>query len=344
MDSERAESEALVREHVRASDVSLIARTNANRKVSCLACAAWIVLAYTGFVILFGALVRITGSGAGCGQHWPTCHGEIVHLPRTLETAIEFTHRVTSGFALFAAFGLWWLVARQLPKGHRARAAAAASAGLMVVEALIGAGLVLLALVGQNTSAARAVVMPAHLLSTYALTAALCLTALWVSPHSRPASQPRSAGRLLAVFGAVALVLVSATGAVTALGDTVYPPAAGDVAARLSDDHGTGAHFLQRLRIVHPVLAVTFALFLLGTAPRLAGYAESRRGALAGRTLMALLVVQLGAGLVNVWLSAPGYLQVIHLALAVAVWLAFVVLVNEALFEANAPRAQAAKG
>jgi heme A synthase len=49
---------------------------------------------------------------------------------------------------------------------------------------------------------------------------------------------------------------------------------------------------------------------------------------------MGLLVIQLVAGLVNVWLSAPGYLQVIHLALAVAVWLAFVVLANEALFEA----------
>ena len=312
---------------------------NANRKVSCLACIAWIVLAYTGFVILFGALVRITGSGAGCGQHWPTCHGEIVHLPKTVETAIEFTHRVTSGLALLAAFGLWWLVARRLPAGHRARAAAAASAGLMVVEALIGAGLVLLALVGQNTSAARALVMPAHLLSTYALTAALCLTALWASPKSLPSPRPRTAGRALAVVAVVALVLVSGTGAVTALGDTVYPPAAGDAAARLADDHAAGAHFLQRLRIVHPVLAVTVALFLLAVAPRLAGYATSRLGTLAGRTLLALLVVQLGAGVLNVWLSAPGYLQVIHLALAVAVWLAFVVLANEALFEAETPGA-----
>ncbi len=309
---------------------------NANTKVSCLAGAAWSVLGYTGFVILFGALVRITGSGAGCGQHWPTCHGEIVHLPKTVETAIEFTHRVTSGLALIAAFGLWWLVARRLPKGHRARTAAAASAGLMVVEALIGAGLVLLALVGQNTSAARALVMPAHLISTYALTAAMCLTALWVSPKSHAASQPRRAGRVLAIAGVVALLLVSGTGAVTALGDTVYPPAAGGAAARLSDDHAAGAHFLQRLRILHPVLAATVGLFFLfAVAPRLAGYAPTRLGALAGRALMALVVAQLAAGLVNVWLSAPGYLQVIHLALAVSLWLAFVVLVNEALFEAE---------
>lgn len=295
------------------------------------------MLAYTGFVILFGALVRITGSGAGCGQHWPTCHGEIVHLPKTLETAIEFTHRVTSGLALIAVFGLWWMVARRFPKGHRARSAAATSAALMVVEALIGAGLVLLSLVGQNTSAARAIVMPAHLVSTYALTAAICLTAIWVSPNSRTPKRPRTAGRGLALAAALALVLVSATGAVTALGDTVYPPAAGDAAERLAGDHGAGAHFLQRLRIVHPVLAATLACFLLAVAPRLAGHARSRLGAQAGRAVMLLLVVQLGAGLVNVWLSAPGYLQVIHLALAVAVWLAFVVLANEALFEAEPP-------
>lgn len=290
-------------------------------------------------MILFGAVVRITGSGAGCGQHWPTCHGEIVHLPKTLETAIEFTHRVTSGLALIAVFGLWWLVARRLPKGHRARSAAAASAVFMLVEALIGAGLVLLALVGQNTSAARAVVMPAHLISTYALTAALCLTALWVSPESRAPSQPRGAGRSLVIAAVLALVLVSGTGAVTALGDTVYPPAATGAAARLADDHGAGAHFLQRLRIVHPVLAATLACFLLAVAPRLAGYAGSRLGARAGRALMALLVVQLGAGLANVWLSAPGYMQVLHLALALAVWLAFVVLANAALFEAEASAA-----
>ena len=52
---------------------------------------AWGSLCYTVFVILFGAVVRISGSGAGCGQHWPTCHGEVAHLPRSIETAVELT-------------------------------------------------------------------------------------------------------------------------------------------------------------------------------------------------------------------------------------------------------------
>jgi heme a synthase len=294
----------------------------------------WLVLAYTALVILFGALVRITGSGAGCGQHWPTCHGEIAHLPQSLETAIELTHRVTSGFALIAAFGLWYYVARRFPHGHRARMAAAAGAALMVVEALIGAGLVLLALVGQNTSVARAIVMPAHLISTYALTAALTLVALWTAPGSNSPAISRERGRLVAALAAVALVLVSTTGAVTALGDTLYPPTATDALTRLAEDHGEGAHFLKRLRVLHPVLAVTLSLFLLGVAPRLAGYAGTKRGPRAAALLAVLVFMQLCAGAANVWLSAPGYLQVTHLALALAVWVAFVVLANEALFEA----------
>ncbi len=41
---------------------------------------AWGVLLWNVLVALWGAYVRATGSGAGCGSHWPTCNGEI--LPR----------------------------------------------------------------------------------------------------------------------------------------------------------------------------------------------------------------------------------------------------------------------
>src|SRR6186713_2582797 len=104
------------------------------------------VTAATVLVVLFGAVVRITGSGAGCGQHWPTCHGEIAHLPRTLHTAIELTHRVTSGLALVVVLGLFAVTVRDEPRGHPARRLAFGAVLLMLLEALIGAALVLLAL------------------------------------------------------------------------------------------------------------------------------------------------------------------------------------------------------
>jgi heme A synthase len=275
---------------------------------------AGFTLAYTVFVILFGAVVRITGSGAGCGQHWPTCHGDIAHLPRTLTTAIELTHRVTSGLALVAVFALLALVLRSEPRGHPARRLALGAVLLMILEALIGAGLVLLALVGQNSSVARAVVMPAHLVSTYALTAVLTLLVAWRDRPSGSALRPSA----LLVASGLALVVVSATGAVTALGDTLYPPQAATLGARLAEDQTGGAHFLVRLRVVHPVLAVLAAGFV--------AYAARRRPGRAARALTALLVAQLAAGVLNVFLSAPGWLQVVHLGLALGVWIAFVLL------------------
>jgi heme A synthase len=288
-------------------------------------------LAYTVFVILFGAVVRITGSGAGCGQHWPTCHGDIAHLPRTLATAIELTHRVTSGLALVAVVGLLFVTVRHEPPGHATRKLALGVLALMLVEALIGAGLVLLALVGKDGSVARAVVMPLHLVSTYALTAVMTLLVVWRDEPGRLAALPGAATTVL--LSALALVVVSATGAVTALGDTLYPPDATSFGTRLAEDHGEGAHFLARLRVVHPILAVLAMAFVAHTARRLAAGSTNPRLLGAARAVLGLTLTELAAGVLNVLLSAPGWLQVVHLGLALGLWIAFVVLAYESRLE-----------
>lgn len=290
--------------------------------------AARATLVYTILVILFGAVVRITGSGAGCGQHWPSCHGEIVHLPRSLETVIELSHRVTSGGALIAVLILLVLAIKNLPSGHAARRAAYASAAFMLVEALIGAVLVLLALVGTDASTRRAVVMPAHLVSTFALTAALVLTARWSEPSWEDTRQKltalahRPTFQLgLAVF---TLLLISGTGALTALGDTLYPPSAPSLAGRIAEDQGVSATFLQRLRVLHPLIAVFGGGWVARLGMQLAsisGRPDARR---AARFLLGFTGVQFLAGSLNVLLSAPGWLQVVHLGLSLGVWLSFV--------------------
>jgi cytochrome c oxidase assembly protein subunit 15 len=283
-------------------------------------------LGYTIFVVLFGAIVRITGSGAGCGQHWPTCHGEIAHLPRRIETLIELSHRVTSGGALLAALALAYVTGRSVPARHPLRRVAYAVVALMILEALIGAGLVLWRLVAEDTSAARAVVMPAHLLSTYALLAVLTLAVRWSAPPSVDTlTSPAQKTRLSLVLAAGALVLVSAAGAVTALGDTVYPPVSATLAGRWGEDQAAGAHFLQRLRGLHPVLAVLGAALVARLVFPFASAARRvvRRSSLA---VLVLLGVQLLAGVLNVYWLAPGWLQVVHLGLALALWIAFVTL------------------
>jgi heme A synthase len=284
-------------------------------------------LGYTVFVILFGAVVRITGSGAGCGQHWPTCNGEIAHLPRRLETLIELTHRVTSAGALVAVLGFAASAVLGSPRGHRLRGAAWVAVGLMVFEALIGAGLVLWRLVAHDTSTARAVVMPAHLVSTYALVAVLTLGVLWSRPKAgRAAPRPSepAAVRWL-VVGALCVVAVAATGALTALGDTLFPPAAQTLAGRVVEDQGAAAHGLQRLRFVHPLLAVVTAVVVVALALL---YGSAHRT--ASRAVMAFTALQVVAGITNVVLSAPGWLQVVHLGLSLALWIALVTLIGAA--------------
>lgn len=277
--------------------------------------------------------MRISGSGAGCGQHWPTCNGEIVHLPRRLETWIELTHRVTSGGGFLVVVALTWLTWRGTPSGHRLRGAAYASMFFMVLEALVGAVLVLFGLVDKDTSRGRAIVMPAHLLITFGLVAALSLAVRWSSPN-RDAAEPHAvehegtAPHAWLALGLLAIVVVALSGALTALGDTLFPPLASSLAGRLHEDQGSGANFLQRLRVVHPILAVGAAAFVTYLA---AGFAGSKRAAVRGasRAVLVLAALQVLAGGLNVALSAPGWLQVVHLALALGLWIAFVSLVGE---------------
>lgn len=287
---------------------------------------ARIVVAYTLAVILVGAVVRITDSGAGCGQHWPTCNGEVLHLPKSLATVIELTHRMTSGVSLFAVLALLIGAFRLYPRGHVVRASAVFSFVMIVVEALIGMVIVLMRWVVHDASFGRIFALPLHLVSTALLTAALTWCAYFASvPRAMPIAIPRAARTLLICAG-IGVLLVSATGAVTALGDTVFPVQTSGLAARLQEDQGLNAHILQRMRSVHPFVAVLVAAFVAYAAMLLPSYRASRDVRRASAVLAISIALQLLAGVSNIWLSAPGPLQVLHLLLANLVWISLIVL------------------
>lgn len=288
--------------------------------------ATWLGLLYTIGVVLFGAVVRITGSGAGCGQHWPTCHGEVAHLPQTLETVIELTHRVTSGLSTVVVIALWLTARRVFPVAHAARRFIGASVIFNLIEGAIGAGLVLFELVAHDKSAARAVAMPAHLVNTFLLLGAIALAA-WSAAGSRIELRPLR-GTGAAVVGALFTVLVvSMTGAVTALGDTLYPVAFGKAAAARA--LATDAHFLEQLRAVHPLIAVLGSGYVLMLVPYLAERSSRAAAQTWARRTKFLMIGQLLLGALNIWLSAPGYMQVLHLALANLVWIALLLFSAE---------------
>lgn len=274
-----------------------------------------IVLGWNVLTILLGALVRATHSGAGCGRSWPTCVGVVVPSLQGA-TAIEFAHRSASGLALVGVIAVALAVRTQTVKGHRARKSASLAVGAIVLEALIGAAIVLYEWVGRDDSIARAVAVPVHLINTLFLLAALTLT-IWHLSGGGPLKRRGPARRWVWTAGA-ALVAISATGAVTALADTLFPTK--------GPPPPETVHFLTELRIVHPVLAV---LAIAATALALRG--RSLPNTRAWRFLVGLTVGQSMIGLLNIRLGTPLWLQLLHLLVADLIWISFVWIAAQAL-------------
>jgi len=294
--------------------------------VSRLARFAWIVVAWNLVVIGWGAYVRASGSGAGCGQHWPLCNGEIVPRAPAIATLIELTHRLTSGLALLALLALVVAVWRSRPAGHPARRAAGWSMLFMLTEAGVGAGLVLFELVADNASLARALFMAVHLANTFLLIGAMTLTARWLEEGSVGISLAGRGGRG-AIVGLLALgvFVVGVSGAVAALGDTLFP--ATSLAHALQQDLSPTSHVLLRLRLLHPTLAVVVAIALIMIAPRLpvdGGATSATIG--PGARVAILAALQAGLGGLNVLLLAPVWMQLVHLLVADVLWIAVVLL------------------
>ena len=286
---------------------------------------AWGVLAYFIATILWGTIVRASGSGDGCGNHWPLCNGTVIQQSPTIQTIIEFTHRVTAGLDMIFVLGLLvWTWRRTVPK-HLARWAAGAAVFFTLTEGLLGALLVKLGLTAQSQSPMRAPFLALHFSNTLLLVAALAMAAHFLG---------RSAGfrwneiRLSApagtTIGMIAVMTVGVTGSLAALGDTLFP--ATSLGQSLHQDFSVTSSWLLRWRWTHPAAAVVASIFLIWLLIR----ASHRGGPWDNRRLAAfvlgLLALQYVLGALDVWLLAPVWMQVIHLLAADVLWTSLVVL------------------
>jgi heme A synthase len=276
-------------------------------------------MGFTLLVIVWGAYVRATGAGAGCGEHWPLCNGEVIPRPERIQTLIEFMHRATSGLSLLLVLFTYAWARKISLKGSAVRQFAFFSVGAIILEAALGAGLVLLKLVEFDQSAARAVSIALHLVNTLFLIS--CLTSLaWAARSSQYFEKPVSGwipkSRLfrvtLAAFGALGVA-----GAITALGDTLFP--AKSLVSGISEDFSSGAHFLVKLRVIHPVLAVFWVLMVFLWSRHLETPALLRSRGI----LLSSVIVQFLLGFLNWMLMAPTGLQLVHLLVADFVFIAF---------------------
>ena len=300
---------------------------------------AWGLLLYNIVVIVWGALVRASGSGDGCGAHWPLCDGQILPGLATAKMQIEFIHRTMSELdgPLIVALGAWAF--RVFPRGHRVRFSAILAVGFMISEALIGAVLVKKGLVAQNTSISRAVWLSGHLVNTFLLLAWLTLTALWSSGVERLKWRGQGAIAWALGFALLGAILLGISGAVTALGDTLFP--VHTTAEVIQQTLTPGAHILQRLRIVHPLIAMSVGLYLLLIAGLVGHLRPSPAVQKACRALVTLFVAQMGIGLLNKTLAAPIWIQLLHLLAADLLWITIVTLFASAL-AVNVPQVELA--
>lgn len=290
---------------------------------------SWVVIVYTLGVILWGAFVRATGSGAGCGSHWPLCNGAIIPRDPHITTLIEFGHRITSGIALILVLLLLVWVLRALPRGAAARRGTWWIVFFMITESLIGAALVVMELVGDNDSVHRAIWMAAHLLNTFFLIAAMVLTTWFLGGGAMlRLRQHRSMGIAIGL-GLFGMLWLGMSGAVAALGNTLYPSAT--LIDGIRQDFSPTAHFLIRLRIFHPLIAGVVGLYVL----LLVGYVDLRTPTLLAarlsRLLLMLFGIQLAVGMINLVLMAPVWLQLMHLLFANLIWISILFMATECL-------------
>ncbi len=283
---------------------------------------AWGVLAYNIAVVLWGSIVRATGSGAGCGAHWPLCNGTVLQHSPAMNTVIELTHRLTSGVALVAMVGLLVWTFAATPRYHLARVSVVAAAALTLNEALLGALLVLLGKVAHDQSASRAVYLSLHLANTLLLLGSLALTAHFlyrVTGRMRGSVDYRDVSMVVA--GIASTVIVGVSGSLAALGDTLFP--ATSLRSAFAQDFSSKSAWLLRIRWVHPAagcIAGGFICWLLWKSVRVGVHRN------LGRVVLGLLLLQFGLGFLDLWLLAPTWMQVVHLLGADLLWVALIVL------------------
>src|SRR6266849_5387080 len=298
------------------------------RELKPVARLAWLIVAYNMTVILWGAYVRGSGSGAGCGRRWPLCNGEILPSITQSRTLIEFMHRVTSAFSLVVvSFLVVWCWLRT-SKGDWSRYPAVCGLLFLFNEALLGALLVLFDHVGLDPSAAHALFLCLHFGNTLLLLAALTLTARWLSNRERRFVEVAKLHERIAIgLGLVSVMVIGMTGSLASLGDTIFP--AGSLRYALMQDFSSSSHVLLRLRLLHPVAAVMGSIYVLWLLRSFWGKQDHSQWTLV---LAVALMAQIALGAMNVVLLAPVWLQLTHLLVAEIFWILLVLASADHLF------------
>lgn len=291
-------------------------------------------MVYLLAVVVYGAFVRSTGSGAGCGDHWPLCNGEMIPHSPGVKTMIEYGHRIMSAL-VFPLFAYFYFLVKKEEKEHIQKnqksdplltKLSKSLLAFILIEALIGAVIVLIGHVADSKAQLRAISMSIHLLNTFALMANATLITYQVKYRDLElkwqqfGSSSDKGVRFIALF---CLLMLGVSGAVTALGDTVFPVVQHGQALMESMD--ASSHLFVKLRIYHPFMAVILGIFVFFLVHSILKHSQQRFGKLH-KSFSHLIFLQFLIGYMNVRWFAPVWLQLIHLLIAELLWMALVVI------------------
>lgn len=304
---------------------AILSKMTADSKLSRFAKYAWFVLAWNVVVILWGVFLRASKSGDGCGQHWLTCHGEVIPSAPELKTIIEFSHRITSFLAFVAVLVLVIWTFKKFARGAQIRKTAIVSFIFIITEALVGAGLVLTGNTAETLTASRPFWMAGHLINTFVLLAFLTLTVRLAAGGMPIRFRAESRYLVALVVGVVAIFAVSITGSIAALSHMLFP--AGTLTEGLAQDFSSTSHTLLRLRLLHPITAILTSVFLIFLVGWLAKEASADERVKRWSNVLSLLIlVQIAFGAATLLMLGPIVMQLGHLFLADAIWISYVLI------------------
>lgn len=292
---------------------------------------AWILVYYTLLVIIWGAWVRISHSGDGCGKSWPLCEGALFPQSAESKTWIEYFHRLTSGFYGIVVAHLFYLVLKHFPQNSLQRLLALSTLILMFIEAALGAALVLKGLVGINATLFRLSVMTLHQVNSLLLvgsTVALACVMSHASIFKWELKKLFLHRGLLVLF-----IMIPATGAWAALSNTLFPSV--DLLKGLADDFNSHGPWILKLRIIHPLIASAFCIYWASFFWEKSEQSQNEKMKKSSLFLSVFFIAALLFGVLTLLSLSPIWMKLVHLTLAQLLWIALMNYVMTSLLSTS---------
>jgi len=290
--------------------------------------------------LVFGAIVRISGSGMGCGDNWPKCYGYWFPPFSRPDLVVEVSHRYLASILTLTVVSMAFVAFRHRREAGVGGRGGALRSALGAVAAVLAAA-VLGGVTVKMGNAPWATV--AHWLVAMTLLAMVAATAVragalgGTSVRARPGTARAARS---AIVAATLAIFAVAMGGLTAK----YPGAA----VACTTVPGCGANSAVEpgavhIQLVHRTIAVLLLLHLVGmvASMRKRRHEESPVVARAAIVALGLVVAQLVVASAMVLLHLPAVLRSLHEATGVGIWLSCFLLAYLAR-RASAPGAATA--